>query len=274
VIRKMSIEKQEENKIISLDSLLELLGNSTRRLIIAKLTKVPHSAPELASDLGISRQAVHNQLKMLSDYGLIEVIDSDDVRGGKYRINTNISIKIDISPNYFSIKHSLTTTEDEKSLILKDLNCANAYSKIKSSNEKVKFLGDEIVKIEAKLSDLDNQRQYYLHQKRLLLNEIKKLMNEQYLQKFEAMLKQRDLKDKSVRQTINQAEEVLFTMFFNPNRYFNRFNVDKLLDDLFFSGMDIREKSGRSGPIRDLLEDMSRLMGFLREDDDDWFFDF
>ena len=270
----MSIEKQEENQIISLDSLLELLGNSTRRLIIAKLAKVPHSAPELASDLGISRQAVHNQLKMLTDYGLIEIIDSDDLRGGKYQISSHISIKIDISPNYFNIKHSLSTIEDEKSLILQDLNCANAYSKIKKSNEKIKFLGDEIVKIEQKLSDLDDDRQEYLHQKRLLLHEIKKLMNEQYLQKFEEVLKERDLKDKSVRQAINQAEEVLFTMFFNPNRYFNRFNVDKLLDDLFFSGMDTREKSGRSGPIRDLLEDMSRLMGFLREDDDDWFFDF
>jgi len=271
----MSIEKQaEENQIISLDSLLELLGNSTRRLIIAKLAKVPHSAPELANDLGISRQAVHNQLKMLTDYGLIEMIDSDDVRGGKYHINTNISIKIDISPNYFNIKHSMSTMDDEKSLILKDLNCANAYSKIKSSNAKIKFLGDEIIKIEQKLSNLDIQRQEYLHQKKLLLHEIKKLMNEQYLQKFEEMLKKRDLKDKSVRQAINQAEEVLFTMFFNPNRYFNRFSVDKLLDDLFFSGMDIRERSGRSGPIRDLLEDMSRLMGFLREDDDDWFFDF
>ncbi len=271
----MTIEKQEkeEKQIISLDSLLELLGNSTRRLIISKLAKVPHSAPELASDLGISRQAVHNQLKMLSDYGLIEKIDSNDVTGGKYQINSNISIKIDISPNYFNIKYS-SSTKDEKSLILKDLNCANAYSKVKSTNEKVKFLGDEIVKIEEKLSDLDEERQDYLHQKRLLLHEIKKLMNEQYLQKFEQMLKKRDLKDKSVRQAINQAEEVLFTMFFNPNRYFNRFNVDKLLDDLFFSGMDIREKSGRSGPIRDLLEDMSRLMGFLREDDDDWFFDF
>ena len=271
----MSIEKQEvEKKILNLDSLLELLGNSTRRSIIAKLARVPHSTPELANDLGVSRQAVHNQLKMLSDYKLIEKIDSDDVSGGKYQINSNISIKIDISPNYFNIKHSLSTKADKKSLILKDLNCANAYSKIKSSNEKIKFLGDEIVKIENQLSDLDDKRQEYLHQKRLLLHEIRKLMNEQYLEKFREELKKRDLKDKSVRQAINQAEEVLFTMFFNPNRYFNRFNIDKLLDDLFFSGMDIRERSGRSGPIRDLLEDMSRLMGFLREDDDDWFFDF
>ncbi len=272
----MEVENENENnQIISLDSLLELLGNSTRRLIIAKLTKVPHSAPELATDLGISRQAVHNQLKMLSDYGLIEIIDSDDARGGKYQIKSNISIKIDISPNYYNIKYTSSNFDDkDNSIILKDLQCANDYSKIKSSNKKVKFLGDEIVKIEDKLTELDGKRQEYLHQKKLLLFEIKKLMNEQYRQKFEDMLKGRDLKDKSVKQTINQAEEVLFTMFFNPNRYFTRFNVDKLLDDLFFSGMDIREKSGRSGPIRDLLEDMSRLMGFLREDDEDWSFDF
>ncbi|MFW9930658.1 MAG: ArsR/SmtB family transcription factor [Candidatus Thorarchaeota archaeon] len=273
----MTIEKQEreEKQIIGLDSLLELLGNSTRRLILAKLAKVPHSAPELANDLGISRQAVHNQLdKMINDYKIIEIIDPDDTRGGKYRIRGNISIRVDMSPNYFNIKYSSSTVEKQESMILNDLKCANDYSKIKSLNDKVKFLGDEIVKIEQKLSDIDDNRQDLIHQKKLLLFEIRRLMKEQYRKKFEDMLKDRDLKEKSIVQTINQAEEVLFTMFFNPNRYFNRINIDNLLEDLFFSGMDIREKSGRSGPIKDLLEDMSRLMGFLREDDDDWFFDF
>jgi predicted transcriptional regulator len=275
-MKNMTLEKEDNNiQSIDLDSFLELLGNSTRRLIISKLTKVPHSAPELAQDLGISRQAVHNQLdKMINDYKIIEIIDSDDIRGGKYRIKGNVSIKVDMSPNYFNIKYSSSRIEKQDSLILKDLKCANDYSKIQSLNDKVKFLGDEIVKIEQKLSDIDDNRQELIHQKKLLLFEIKKLMTEQYREKFKDMLKDRDLKEKSIIQTINQAEEVLFTMFFNPNRYFNRINIDNLLEDLFFSGMDIREKSGRSGPIRDLLEDMSRLMGFLREDDDDWFFDF
>ena len=266
--------ESEETQIISLDSLLELLGNNTRRLILSKLAKVPHSAPELANDIGISRQAVHNQLKMLADNSLIIKIDSEDVREEKYQINSNISIRIDISPNYFSIKYSTSNIEQSPELLRKDLKCASNYSKIKTTDDKVKFLADEIVKLEGKLGQLDEKRQDYLHQKRLLLLEIKRLMNEQYRKKFESMFKERDLKDKSVRQAINQAEEVLFTMFFNPNRYFNRFNIDKLLDDLFFTGMDLREKSGRSGPIRDLLEDMSRLMGFLREEDESWFFDF
>ena len=87
----MVMESQEnKNKIINLDTLLEILGNPTRRVILAKLAKVPHGASELARSLGISRQAVHSQLKILSDNNIIENIDPKP-RGGKYRIVSNLS---------------------------------------------------------------------------------------------------------------------------------------------------------------------------------------
>jgi hypothetical protein len=44
--------------------------------------------------------------------------------------------------------------------------------------------------------------------------------------------------------------------------------------DLFFSDMDSYQRDQRFGSIRSLLTDMSSLMGFLREVDEDWFFDF
>jgi len=58
---KMEVEKESRTKqFISLDSLLVMLGNPTRRIILSKLAKVPHSPSELAKILGISRQAVHS----------------------------------------------------------------------------------------------------------------------------------------------------------------------------------------------------------------------
>ncbi|MHA1193773.1 MAG: ArsR/SmtB family transcription factor [Promethearchaeota archaeon] len=69
----MEIEDDRpEQQLIGLDSLLEILGNPTRRSILSKLAKVPHTGPEIADDLGISRQAIHSQLKLLTDSGLIE----------------------------------------------------------------------------------------------------------------------------------------------------------------------------------------------------------
>ena len=101
-------------------------------------------------------------------------------------------------------------------------------------------------------------------------------MHGQFKEKLETMLRSKyeDIKDKNLRASLNLTEEILTTMFFNPERYFNRFRIDELMDDLFFSDMDKYERNRRFGSLyRPLLEDLSRIMGFLREDEDDWFFD-
>jgi predicted transcriptional regulator len=269
-------EENLEQQFIGLDSLLELLGNPTRRAILSKLAKVPHSAPELANDIGISRQAIHSQLKLLSDAGIIENIESDDSRGGKFIINSNLSVRIDITPNYYNIKYNTRKTLTEMgALQFEDLNCAPQYSKIQSADEKIKFLGDHILQIEKHISDLDDQRREQLNRKQCLLFEIKKLMHSQYKEKLEKLMKERDqsIKAKSLKEISNLSEEILFTMFFNPQKYSNKININRLMDDIFLD-MDYHQRNQRFGSVRSLLEDMSRLMGFLYEDDDNWFFDF
>ena len=80
----MEIERKNEIKqFISLDNLLEILGNPTRRIILSKLAKVPHSASELSKILGISRQAVHTQLDKLSSDNVIEKILNETLEGGE-----------------------------------------------------------------------------------------------------------------------------------------------------------------------------------------------
>ena len=273
----MEIEEENlEQQYIGLDNLLELLGNPTRRAILSKLAKVPHSAPELANDIGISRQAIHSQLKLLSDAGIIENIESDDSRGGKFRINSNISVRIDITPNYYNIKYNTRKALTEMgTLQFEDLNCAPQYSKIQTADKKIKFLGDQIVQIEKSISNLDDERREQLNRKQCLLFEIKKLMNSQYKEKLEKLMKERDqgIKAKSLREIFNLSEEILFTMFFNPQKYSNKININRLMDDIFLD-MDYHQRNQRFGSVRSLLEDMSRLMGFLYEDDDNWFFDF
>ncbi|MFX0031789.1 MAG: ArsR/SmtB family transcription factor [Candidatus Hodarchaeota archaeon] len=273
----MEIGKSENNQIISLDSLLEILGNPTRRAILNKLAKFPHSAPELASALGISRQAVHSQLTLLQEKNIIEPLEASEIRGDKYRIKSNISVNIDITPDYYNIKYDTTTSDTESELVeFKDMNCSINYSKIKSPNDKVRFLSDEIRKIEKNMIDLESKRKGFLNQKECLILEIKGLMRGQFKEKLEKLLKDKyegNIKDKNLRASLNLTEEILTTMFFNPERYFNRFNINRLMEDLFFSDMDKYERDRRFGSIRPILEEISRLMGFFHEDDD-WFFDF
>ena len=134
-----------EMKMIGLDNLLEILGNPTRRVILSKLAKVPHSTSELAGILNISRQAVHSQLKILSDdYGIIENIYPEE-RGGKYRIRSSISVRIDISPNYYNIKYKMTEINaNTENLKLNEVGCSTDYEKIRPPSDKLRFLGKKI----------------------------------------------------------------------------------------------------------------------------------
>jgi len=271
----MEVEKKNpKSGIANLDTLFETLGNPTRRIILSKLAKVPHSASELAHSLGISRQAVHSQLNLLIDNNLIENIDPPDTRGGKYRIRSNISLRIDLTPDYYNIKYFTSDiSETSESIELKDLDCSTNYIKIKSPDNKVKFLGEELREIERNLSLLENERRIFMHKKECLIIELKKIMDHQYRNKLIKTITERRHK-KNIKESINLTEEIFYTLFFNPERYLTRFNIEKLMDDLFFTDMDRTERDQKFVSIRPLLKDLSRLMGFLHEDEDDWFFDF
>jgi len=257
----MIIENQEnKNKIINLDTLLEILGNPTRRIILAKLAKVPHGASELARSLGISRQAVHSQLKILSDNGIIKNLDPKS-RGRKYRIMSNLSLRIDLSPDHYNIEYDVTTIDKKsETLQLKDIGYSVDYKKIKIPNKKLRFLGEKIKEIEQNIIELEEERSNLLQNKECLIVELKNLMGQQY----EGQLR----KGRSILE-----KEIFYTLFYNPIKYFKRINIDSLLDDMFFSDMDLISRDQHRVSIRHLLRDLSNLMDFVKEDEDNWFFD-
>ncbi len=257
----MVIENQEnKNKITNLDTLLEILGNPTRRVILAKLAKVPHGASELARSLGISRQAVHSQLKILSDNSIIENIDPKP-RGGKYRIMSNLSLRIDFTPDYYNIEYEVATIDKKSEILqLKDIGYNVDYKKIKNPDKKFRFLGEKIKEIEQNIIELEEERSALLQNKECLIVELKNLMEQQY----ESQLR----KGRS-----NLEKEIFYTLFYNPIKYFKRINIDSLLDDMFFSDMDLISRDQHRVSIRHLLRDLSNLMDFVKEDEDNWFFD-
>lgn len=261
----MELEEQnEKNLFLSMDNLLEILGNSTRRIILSKLAKVPLGASELAASLGkkISRQAIHSQLKMLSDYGIIESF-GEDPRNIKYRINSNLSLRIDITPDYYNINYNVSKVDNyRENLELKDTGCHIDYQKIKQPDRKLRFLGEKIKEIEQNLSSLEGKRNALLRNKECFIIELKNIIRDQY---------EEDLKDK---EQPNLEKEIFYTLFYDPMKYFNRINIDKLLDDMFFSDMGPIRRDQHKVSIRYLLKDLSKLMDFLRVDEEDfWFFD-
>ena len=260
----MELEEQETREhFLSIDNLFEILGNPTRRIILSKLSKVPLGASELAASFGkkISRQAIHSQLKMLSDYGIIESI-GDDPRNIKYRINSNLSLRIDITPDYYNISFNVAKINDPReNLDLKDTGCHIDYQKIKTPNKKLRFIGEKIKEIEENTRTLEIERNVLLHNKECFIIELKNIIRDQY---------EDDLKTK---EQPNLEKEIFYTLFNNPIKYFKRINIDKLLDDMFFSEMGPIRRDQHKVSIRHLLRDLSKLMDFVREDDDNWFFD-
>jgi len=264
VNEKMNNEESKANEI-SLDTLLEILGNPTRRIILSKLAKVPHSTSELHKTLGISRQAVHSQLSILKDYNLIEEIHPEK-RGGKYKIKSNINVRIDISPDFFGIKYNMTEIEPEAgAMVKKDSKYSMQVNKLKSTSAKMKFLGEKIREIEQGISDLEDKRQELLQQKECLIIDLKEIMEEQYRTTFQK---------KKQSKFDNLEKEIFFTLFFNPLRYSRRIiDLDRLMEEMFFSDMERIERETHRTSIEHLLGDLSKVLDFLREEDDTWFFD-
>ena len=261
----MEIEKNDKNKqFISLDNLLEILGNPTRRIILSKLAKVPHSTSELSKILGISRQAVHSQLDILSSNKVLERI-GDEKRGGKYRIKSNLSIRIDITPDYYNIQYSMSQIDNEvKSINLKDIGCSIKFDSIKTPDDKIRYLGQQIRDSEKNLKILEGERSKLLQNKECFIIELKNIINQTYQKHF--------LKSKS--EVENLEREIFYTLFYNPAQFRKRISIDNLVDKLFFSDLDNFTRDSKIANVRTLMKDMSSFMDFLWEDDDDWFFDF
>ncbi|MFX0070893.1 MAG: ArsR/SmtB family transcription factor [Candidatus Hermodarchaeota archaeon] len=259
----MEIEdaKDKEN-LFNIDNLLEILGNPTRRVILAKLAKVPLGASELAASLGkkISRQAIHSQLKMLSDNGIIESF-GEDPRNVKYRIKSNLSLRIDITPDYYNVNYRMLNVDQHNQPIeLEATGCHVDYNKLKNPDKKLRFLGKQIKEIEQKIKRLEEERNDLLQNKECFIIELKNIMSKQYEEKLR-------------HEQPNLEKEIFYTLFYDPLKYFKRINIDKLLDDMFFSDMDLIRRDQHKVSVRYLLRDLSKYMDILREDEDDWFFD-
>jgi len=263
----MEIEKKDLNKqFISLDNLLEILGNPTRRIILSKLAKVPHSTSELSKILGISRQAIHSQLDILSSNDVLERI-GDEKRGGKYRIKSNLSIRIDITPDYYNIQYSMAQIDsDAKSVDLKDIGCSIKFESIKTPDEKIRYLGQQIRDIEHNIKNLEGERRKLLQNKECFIIELKNIINRTYQKNF--------LKAKS--EVENLEREIFYTLFYNPVQFRKRINIDNLIDKLFFSDLDHFTRESKITNVKTLLRDMSSFMDFLYEEEEGegWFFDF
>jgi len=89
----------------TLDGLLRVLENPTRRRILERLARESHYPLQLSKELGVSQQAVVKHLRALQESGLVSSIEEKSDLGGPnrraYRATERFSLQIDMGPRLF-----------------------------------------------------------------------------------------------------------------------------------------------------------------------------
>jgi predicted transcriptional regulator len=93
----------------NLNPILDIIGNNTRRKILATLAREPMYFNQLAKEIGVGQQAILRYMKALEDIGLVASYAERSNLGAPdrkyYRLNSSFSLTISISQDSFSIEN-------------------------------------------------------------------------------------------------------------------------------------------------------------------------
>lgn len=90
----------------SMDGVLQIIGNETRRKILTLLSKEPHYISQIAKKLDVTQPAILKHLSVLEGAGLIEGFWRKSPLGAArkyYRICDSVGLEIAINPQSFKV---------------------------------------------------------------------------------------------------------------------------------------------------------------------------
>ncbi len=206
----------------TLDQILAILENPTRRRILQKLSRERHYPLQLSKELKVSQQAIMKHLKVLEDYELVRCRPEKSDAGGPerkcYVASYNFSLMIDCAPNLFSVemKPLISTEGFEKEY--KDLE--DEKKKLESIKEPKKRLNEIsrfIHKVDREINELEMRRAYLIGLKNEAMREahgtVEKLdrdYDERRLLYY--MLDEADMSLASISERLNLRERVIKDM--------------------------------------------------------------
>ncbi|NOZ58303.1 MAG: helix-turn-helix domain-containing protein [Euryarchaeota archaeon] len=99
------------------DELLDILGNRTRREIIRRVSEEPKCLSELSREMGVEKMALARHLDSMRKANILTVEEERIKRGRPrkyYEIAEHISLRVDISPEEFSMKLRTPSQETDR----------------------------------------------------------------------------------------------------------------------------------------------------------------
>jgi predicted transcriptional regulator len=159
------------------DLILDILGNDTRRKILAVLSDEPMYFNQLAKEVHIGQQAVIRHLQALEDSGLIETYAEKSEFGAPdrkyYRLNNSFILTVSLSEDDFTIKkQDLTESVQNKQ--------SKKYNKMLDSMPEdtgavLSLLQEQLADVEDRISALELQLNDLRALKQLILNRLHKI---------------------------------------------------------------------------------------------------
>jgi predicted transcriptional regulator len=153
------------------DIILNILGNDTRRRILAVLSQEPMYFNQLAKEIAVGQQAVLRHLQSLEELGLVETYAEKSEHGAPdrkyYRLNTSFTLTITLSEDDFTIKKEnlVASRQKESKKYYRGLDSItdDAGQALSSLQENMAEIEAEISNIESQLNDLRALKQLILH---------------------------------------------------------------------------------------------------------------
>ena len=160
----------------TLDGLLRVLENPTRRRILERLARESHYPLQLSRELGVSQQAVVKHLRALEECGLITSTEEKSDLGGPnrraYRATERFSLQIDVGPRLFHAE--MLPMGHVPSRVGEYGWAEDALRRAKGEADprrRVRLLGDAIRKLNREIHTLEERRLYLLRLKDAAMGE-------------------------------------------------------------------------------------------------------
>lgn len=205
------ISRRSMSPVYDDDIILDIIGNNTRRKILATLAREPMYFNQLAKEISIGQQAILRHMKTLEDIGLIESYAEKSNLGAPdrkyYRLNSSFSLTICLSEDAFSIEnHKIEQyryKESDKFYEEYDLLAQE------DDGETLNQLQSNLTKIEMEISNLDSRLNDLRALKQLIVSRLHKIAKDNFEEEFERKILHTIVGDspKSVSELANKLNE-------------------------------------------------------------------
>src|SRR5919112_1655266 len=191
--------------------ILDIIGNNTRRKILATLAREPMYFNQLAKEIDIGQQAILRHVNALEDVGLIKSYAEKSNLGAPdrkcYQLNSSFSLTVSISQDSFSIENH----KIEQYRYKESDNFYMEYDLLSQGDdgESLQRLQANLVNIEKEITNLDSRLNDLRALKQLIVHRLHKIARDNFEEEFERKILHTimDEAPKSISELANKLNE-------------------------------------------------------------------